>query len=123
MVDLEESFEYERKFLVTNPGVVDGVIPEFILQGYLTVAEHYAVRVRLVADGSDQSLDVFRREKECRGLLGKGLFPFDSAILAVKSPSSSRDARWPLSASSTDALLDRQTSTRKSALPNCRGRH
>ena len=47
MVDLEESFEYERKFLVTNPGVVDGVIPEFILQGYLTVAEHYAVRVRL----------------------------------------------------------------------------
>jgi hypothetical protein len=87
MVDLEESFEYERKFLVTNPDVIDGVIPEFILQGYLTVAEHYAVRVRLVADGSDQSLDVLRREKECRELLGKGLFPFDSAILAVKSPS------------------------------------
>ena len=87
MVDLEESFEYERKFLVTNPAVIDGVIPEFILQGYLTVAEHYAVRVRLVADGSDQSLDVLRREKECRELLGKGLFPFDSAILAVKSPS------------------------------------
>ena len=57
------------------------------MQGYLTVAEHYAVRVRLVADGSDQRLDVFRREKDCRGLLGKGLFPFESAILAVKSPS------------------------------------
>ena len=40
MVDLEESCEYERNFLVTNPAGNEGVIPELIFQGYFTVAEH-----------------------------------------------------------------------------------
>jgi CYTH domain-containing protein len=45
----ESSLEHERRFLVSDPGVIDDETTyQFIEQGYLWAASGYAVRVRLV---------------------------------------------------------------------------
>lgn len=102
MSDVSESFEFERKFLVSDPKVIEGVSPEIILQGYLEVRENYAVRVRLVYDGDVSSYLWLLNASDCRTVVCDSDRRARSATLTVKSP--------PLNGARYEAEMDLSTS-------------
>jgi len=84
-VDSDESFEFERKFLVKDTGVVDCIPGDLLVQGYLLVADNYAVRVRLVVD-PDSDVDRLLRERDPRTCLLERSLRYSRAFFTVKSP-------------------------------------
>ncbi|MBE6482428.1 MAG: hypothetical protein E7Z94_08700 [Actinomyces ruminicola] len=55
MSSLGESFEYERKFIVEDASIVNGIEADFIVQSYIALREGYVVRMRLVVDVEGES--------------------------------------------------------------------
>jgi adenylate cyclase len=53
----ESNLEHERRFLVTDTGMLDGATFQWIDQGYLWAAGGYAIRIRLVDQSSPDDTD------------------------------------------------------------------
>jgi hypothetical protein len=86
---LDESFEFERKFLVGERSIVVGVDPDLIIQSYLTIREGYVVRVRLHVDADGQFLpDVTNENLDAVwwSYVANGEWVVRRGVLTVKTP-------------------------------------
>lgn len=88
MVDLYSCFEYERRFLVVDLDIIDRIVPEQIIQGYLLAEDGYAVRVRLTCDMDTAALKTLAScaSDDMRKAICASSDKFTSAYIAVKSP-------------------------------------
>ena len=84
-MDSDESFEFERKFLVKDASIVDYISGDLLVQGYLLVADNYAVRVRLVVD-PDSDVERLLHENDPRACLLERSLRYSRAFFTVKSP-------------------------------------
>lgn len=81
----EEQFEFERKFLVRDPGVVAGTRGDLLIQGYLFISDGYSVRVRLKVDSPSDDSEFFS-DQDPRELVIRSPRLYSTATLTVKSP-------------------------------------
>jgi CYTH domain-containing protein len=72
------SVEIERRFLVSDPRIVEGASREIIIQGYFFVKNGYAARIRRIHQVGDEHVEGHR--------LGPGHAGQGRATLAVKGP-------------------------------------
>lgn len=84
---IDDSFEFERKYLVHDRTAIRTTTPSLIVQHYFYAHEGYAVRLRLEARNPNPGLLSEIRDLTFTRIISDRQIEFDVATLTVKSPS------------------------------------